>query len=323
MPSTHKLFKVSVLGASGGIGQPLSMLLKLNPRIGHLALYDIAKAAMPSKGVAADVNDMNTIAQVTGYAGDEDLSKALEGADVVVLAAGVPRKPGMTRDDLFKINAGIAKNLAEAIKRHAPAGCIVPVITNPVNSVVPIVNGILKAPHRVAGITTLDVIRASRIVGQKLGKDPREVHVPVVGGHAGETIVALFSQTTPIGALKNEPVSEIEKMDKMVQNAGTVVVEAKSGAGSATLSMAYAASRFVDAVLRGLSGDKGVVECTFAEVAGDYYAAPFTLGKNGLEQRHEFTNLTEYEMSRVAEARKKLAVDVQVGKDFLQGTSKL
>jgi malate dehydrogenase len=321
MPSAHKLFKVSVLGASGGIGQPLSLLLKLNPRIGQLALYDIAKAAMPAKGVAADVNDMNTLAQVFGYAGDEELSAALEGSDVVVLAAGVPRKPGMTRDDLFKINAGIAKNLAEAIKRHAPAGCIIPVITNPVNSVVPIVNEVLKAPHRVAGITTLDVVRASRIVGQKLGKDPREISVPVVGGHAGETIVPLFSQTTPIGCLKNIPQAEIELMDKMVQDAGTVVVEAKSGAGSATLSMAYAASRFVDAVLRGLSGDKGVVECAYAEWANEYYAAPFTLGKSGLEHRHELTNLTEYEVGRIAAARKKLVHDVQVGNDFLNSTS--
>ena len=320
MPSAHKVFKVSVLGASGGIGQPLGLLLKLNPRISNLALYDIAKAAMPSKGVAADVNDMNTFAQVTGFAGDEDLPKALEGADVVVMAAGVPRKPGMTRDDLFTINASIAKNLAEAIKQYAPPHAIVPIITNPVNSVVPIVNSVLKAPTRVAGITTLDVIRASRILGQRLNRDPREIQVPVVGGHAGETIVPLFSQAIPIGCTKSLSQSEIEEMDKLVQDAGSVVVEAKKGAGSATLSMAYAASRFVDAVLRGLGGDKGVVECCYAQMGDTYFAAPFTLGKAGLETAHPLGNINDYEKSRIEAAKKKLVGDIQVGNYFVSSS---
>jgi malate dehydrogenase len=320
---SHKLFKVSVLGASGGIGQPLSLLLKLNPRISQLALYDIAKAAVPAKGVAADVLDVNTYAQVTGYAGDDELKKALEGSDVVVLAAGVPRKPGMTRDDLFKVNAGIAKGLASAIKEYAPPHCVVPIITNPVNSVVPIVNGILKAPTRVAGVTTLDVIRASRILGQRLGKDPREIQVPVVGGHAGKTIVPLFTQAIPHGCTKSIPQAEIEEMDRMVQDAGTVVVEAKNGSGSATLSMAYAASRFVDAVLRGLAGDKGVVECCYAETKNGYFAAPFTLGKQGLENQHALDNLNDYEKTRIIEAKAKLEADIKAGMEFLSGSSRL
>jgi malate dehydrogenase len=314
---SHKLFKVSVLGASGGIGQPLSLLLKLNPRIGNLCLYDIAKSAVPAKGVAADVADINTFAQVSGFAGDDELPRALEGADVVVLAAGVPRKPGMTRDDLFRVNAGIAQGLAAAIKKYAPANCIVPIITNPVNSVVPIVNGVLKSPSRVVGITTLDVIRASRLLGQRLGKDPREIQVPVVGGHAGKTIVPLFSQAIPHGCTKAISQSEIEELDRMVQDAGTVVVEAKSGAGSATLSMAYAASRFVDAVLRGLSGDKGVVECCYAETKDGYFAAPFALGKNGLESLQPLGSVNDYEKSRIEEAKAKLETDIKVGLDFL------
>ena len=322
MATARKGFRVAVLGASGGIGQPLSLLLKMNPRIGHLALYDIEKAAMPAKGVAADVADVNSVADVHGFAGDAELSKALGNSDIVVLAAGVPRKPGMTRDDLFKINAGIAKNLAEAIKLHAPPTCIVPIITNPVNSVVPIVNGVLKSQHRVMGITTLDVIRASRILGQKLNRDPREIHVPVVGGHAGETIVPLFSQAIPIGCTKQISQEEIAKMDKMVQDAGTVVVEAKSGAGSATLSMAYAASRFVDAILRGLAGDKGVVECCYAQVGStdEYFAAPFALGKAGLEEQQPLGSINEYEKSGLDQARKKLVADIRVGTDFLNAS---
>jgi malate dehydrogenase len=318
MSLTNKLAKVTVLGASGGIGQPLSLLLKLNPRIGHLALYDVSKAMHPAKGVAADVSDINTLAHVSGYSGDEELPKALIGADVVVMAAGVPRKPGMTRDDLFMINASIAKSLADAIKLHAPPTCIVPIITNPVNSIVPIVNGVLAAPTRVMGITTLDVIRASRILGERVNRDPREIQIPVVGGHAGLTIVPLFSQATPLGISKSIPQEEISILDKMVQDAGTVVVEAKNGSGSATLSMAYAASRFVDAILRGLTGDRGVVECCYADSKEGYFAAPFILGKQGLEGQVPPANLNDYEKMRIDEAKTKLESDIKVGTDFLK-----
>merc|ERR1712029_982456 len=82
---------VAVMGASGGIGQPLSMLLKLNPAVTKLALYDIVH----TPGVAADLSHCETASPVTGF----------KGADIVVIPAGVPRKPGMTRDDLFNTNA--------------------------------------------------------------------------------------------------------------------------------------------------------------------------------------------------------------------------
>ncbi|RRT56245.1 hypothetical protein B296_00028164 [Ensete ventricosum] len=108
--------KVAILGAAGGIGQPLALLMKLNPLVSTLALYDIAG----TPGVAADVSHINTRAEVAGYAGEEQLGKALEGSDVVVIPAGVPRKPGMTRDDLFNINAGIVKSLCTAISKYCP-----------------------------------------------------------------------------------------------------------------------------------------------------------------------------------------------------------
>lgn len=101
--------KVAILGAAGGIGQPLSLLMKLNPLVTKLSLYDIANTA----GIAADLSHINTGSEVVGYKG-ADLELALQDADVVIIPAGVPRKPGMTRDDLFNINAGIVKSLAEA-----------------------------------------------------------------------------------------------------------------------------------------------------------------------------------------------------------------
>ena len=89
-------------GAAGGIGQPLSLLIKLNPLVGELRLYDV----VGTPGVAADVGHMDTDVRVTSALGQEQLGNALYGSDLVIIPAGVPRKPGMTRDDLFNINAG-------------------------------------------------------------------------------------------------------------------------------------------------------------------------------------------------------------------------
>lgn len=93
-----KAFKVSVIGAAGGIGAPLSLLLKQNPLISHLSLFDLAPV---TPGVGADLSHINTRAKVIAYTGT-DLHSALKGADVVVVPAGMARKPGMTRDDLFR-----------------------------------------------------------------------------------------------------------------------------------------------------------------------------------------------------------------------------
>lgn len=102
-----------MVGAAGGIGQPLSLLLKANPSINRLALYDIVHAV----GVAADLSHINTPSDVEGFVGAENLGTALKDAAIVVIPAGMPRKPGMTRDDLFKANAGIIANIATAIAK--------------------------------------------------------------------------------------------------------------------------------------------------------------------------------------------------------------
>lgn len=98
--------------------------------------------------------------QVTGHTGDAELEAALKGAAVVVIPAGVPRKPNMTRDDLFNTNATIVATLATACAKHCPTAHIL-IISNPVNSTVPIAAEIMKKhgvydPKRIIGITTLD-----------------------------------------------------------------------------------------------------------------------------------------------------------------------
>ena len=126
-------FKVGVLGAGGGIGQPLSLLLKMSPYVSELTVYDIAN----TKGVAADLSHCNTPCHVSGYVGNEELGASLRDCDLVIIPAGVPRKPGMTRDDLFNINAGIVRGLVSAIAEHCP-NALINIISNPVNSTVPI-----------------------------------------------------------------------------------------------------------------------------------------------------------------------------------------
>ena len=158
--------KVAVLGASGGIGQPLALLCKLSPLIDEVGCYDV----VGTPGVAADLSHCPTPAKVTGSlpaagawppAGNSGLEAALTGADIVIIPAGVPRKPGMTRDDLFNTNAGIVKTLVEGCAKYCP-GAVLGIISNPVNSTVPIAAEVLKKagvydPKKLCGVTTLDV----------------------------------------------------------------------------------------------------------------------------------------------------------------------
>jgi malate dehydrogenase len=135
---------------------------------------------------------------VRGYLGKDQLGPALDGMDLVIIPAGVPRKPGMTRDDLFNINAGIVCTLIEGVAKHCPHA-IINIISNPVNSTVPIAAEVLKIagvydPKRLFGVTTLDVVRANTFVAEVIGVDPKDVNVPVVGGHAGVTILPILSQ---------------------------------------------------------------------------------------------------------------------------------
>ncbi|GAB4822533.1 hypothetical protein N2152v2_009579 [Parachlorella kessleri] len=314
--------KVAVLGAAGGIGQPLSLLLKMNRLVTELALYDVANVV----GVAADLSHTNTPVKVKGYLGPDNLAEALKGAEVVVIPAGVPRKPGMTRDDLFNINAGIVKTLAEACAANCP-NAILNIISNPVNSTVPIAAEVLKAKgvydkRKVLGVTTLDVVRADTFVAEAKSLNMADVDVPVIGGHAGNTILPVLSQTSPKVAFTDD---ELTKLTDRIQNGGTEVVEAKAGAGSATLSMAYAAARFAESVLLGLNGEQDVVECCYLEstlVPGlDYFASKVRLGPNGAEEILPIGELSAFEQKGLEEAKELLAKNITAGIKFAKAAA--
>ena len=307
--------KVAILGAAGGIGQALSLLLKTQlPNGTELSLYDIAPV---TPGVAADLSHIPTDVKVTGYSG-EDPSPALVSADIVLISAGVARKPGMDRSDLFNINAGIVKNLVSSCADTCPKA-LIGIITNPVNTTVAIAAGILKQkgvynPARLFGITTLDIIRSNTFVAEVNGVSPEDVNVPVIGGHSGITILPLLSQS---GFQFN--ADEAAAMTLRIQNAGTEVVEAKAGGGSATLSMGQAAAKFGLSLVRALNGEKGIVECTYVEGSGDkarFFAQPVLLGKNGVEKILSYGKLSDFEETTLNASLETLKADILLGELF-------
>lgn len=155
---------------------------------------------------------------------------------MVVIAAGVPRKPGMTRDDLFNTSATMVATLTAACARHCPEAMMC-IISNLVNSTIPVPSEIFKKhgvynPNKVFGVTTLDIVRANTSVAELKGLDPARVNDPVTGGHAGKTIIPLISRWTFPG-----PADSPHWTDPGGLHRG--------GQGSATLSMAYAGARFV------------------------------------------------------------------------------
>merc|ERR1712219_52900 len=314
--SSSNNVSVAVMGAAGGIGQPLSMLLKLNPAVTKLALYDIVH----TPGVAADLSHIETPGRVSGFVGAEQIEASLEGAEIVVIPAGVPRKPGMTRDDLFNTNASIVATICQAASKVCPKAMIA-IISNPVNSTVPIACEIYKKsgsldPKRIFGVTTLDIVRANAFIAEKKGLDPADVNCPVVGGHAGVTIMPLISQCSPAVEF---PADELSALTVRIQDAGTEVVKAKAGAGSETLSMAYAAARFTDSLIKGMAGQEGVVECAY--VASDvteakYFSTPCVLGPNGLEKNLGLGSLTPFEQDLLKASLPELNASIKKGEDF-------
>jgi len=309
--------KVVILGAAGGIGQALGLLLKTElPSGTELSLYDIAPV---TPGVAADLSHIPTPVKVEGFSG-EDPSLALLNADIVLISAGVARKPGMDRSDLFNINAGIVKNLVSSCADNCPKA-LIGIITNPVNTTVAIAAEVLKNkgvydPARLFGVTTLDIIRSSTFVAEAFNEDPRDVKVPVIGGHSGITILPLLSQS---GFEFSD--DDAAAMTKRIQNAGTEVVEAKAGGGSATLSMGQAAAKFGLSLVRALNGEKDVVECTYVEGSGDlarFFAQPVLLGKNGVEKILDYGDLSEFEQTTLDEALETLRSDIKIGEEFVK-----
>ena len=315
-PQFTRGYKVVVVGGAGGIGQPMSLLMTNNNLVSELAVYDVVGAP----GVAADLSHCDAKAKVTGH-GPDDIAGAFEGADLVLVPAGVPRKPGMTRQDLFDTNANINKTLAQAFAEHCP-NAVAGIISNPVNSTVPIWCETLEKAgklddKKIYGVCTLDHVRARKFLGDHAGVHPKDVKIAVIGGHAGASILPILSGVTPKMTFTD---AERDALVDRIQNGGTEVVKAKDGAGSATLSMALAGAEFGDAILRAMDGETGIYMASYVkqDIAGaKYFATEVEFGPTGAYVNNKgLPEMDEYEKAGLEKAVQELNPSVDEGIAF-------
>lgn len=327
-------FKVCVCGGAGGIGQPLCLLMALDPRVWELAVYDLTIAMVPAEGIGKDLGHIERKCKVKAYSLDttqkpvDHLKECLSGCHLVLVPVGVPSK-GRTKSDLLKINANIAKSIVEACAKFCP-NAIVGLIVNPLNSVVPAMASLYEKrglnPAKIMGITSLDTVRANKFVHEETEAPIESIDVPVVAGYSGTlsspSAVALFSQDKVAQKLSDKQRAALMVR---VQEAGNEVVEAKKGKGSSTLSMAYAASRFASAVLAGLSGVQ-TIEPAFLKTPTpiyenlEYFATKVTFGPNGVEHVHELGKVSKEEQEQLKVAAKSLSEDIKEGLLYAQNT---
>lgn len=172
-------------------------------------------------------------------------------------------------------------------------------------------------PKRLFGVSTLDIVRANTFIAELSHLNPIDVECPVIGGHSGVTIVPILSQCKP---KVNIPEKIIPDLTTRIQEAGTEVVKAKAGHGSATLSMAFAGARFAISLLKAMKGDQNIVECTYVEsdiTEAKYFSTPVLLGKNGLEKNLGMPKLNDFEKKLVEAALVDLKKNIQKGEEFV------
>ena len=206
--------KIALIG-SGNIGGELAALCA-REELGDVVLFDIPEKESFAKGKALDLEQNGAVlgydVKITGTSKPEDLA----GAAVCIVTAGVPRKPGMSRDDLVAINLKITRAVGENIKKHAPNAFVI-VITNPLDAMVYEMKKVTGFPReRVVGMAgVLDSARFQLFLAREAGVSTKDVRTMVLGGH-GDTMVPVLSYATINGV----PVSQLiakEKIDAIVQ----------------------------------------------------------------------------------------------------------
>ena len=188
--------KIALIGA-GMIGGTLAHLAE-SKHLGDVVLFDIAEG-LP-QGKALDISQSSTIDNSDVHLKGTNDYKDIEGSDVVIVTAGIPRKPGMSRDDLVSINTGIVTTVAENIKKYAPNAFVI-VITNPLDAMVWVMQKVsgLPATHKVVGMAgVLDSSRFAYFLSEALGVSISDINAFVLGGH-GDTMVPVVDYTTVSG----------------------------------------------------------------------------------------------------------------------------
>ena len=280
--------KISLIGA-GNIGGTLAHLLALK-KLGNITLLDVVTGT--PQGKALDLSQSSAIEGFTGsIEGTNDFSK-MKGSDVIIITAGLPRKPGMSRDDLLEINGKIIKKIALDIKKYAPKAFVI-CITNPLDAMVYVLQKYSKLPKNMcvgmAGV--LDSSRMKYFLSDALKVSVNDVETFVLGGH-GDDMVPLINYTTIGGVplidfikLKKFPYSKIEKIvDRTRMGGGEIVKLLKNG--SAFYAPASSAIQMAEAFLL---NQKKLLPCA-AYINGQYglknmyMGVPTIIGNKGIEK---------------------------------------
>ncbi|MDP2036474.1 MAG: malate dehydrogenase [Ignavibacteria bacterium] len=289
--------KIALIGG-GQIGGVLAQLIALR-QLGDVVLFDIVEGLPQGKSL-----DIVEASRVDGFdvnvKGTNDY-KDLTGSDLVIITAGLPRKPGMSRDDLLTVNAKIMKSVAENVKQFAPNATVI-VISNPLDAMVTLFQKITGFPHnRVIGQAgVLDSSRFSTFIAWELGVSVKDVNAMVLGGH-GDTMVPIVRYANvngiPVMELLERKYKDAAKakevmaaMVKRTKMAGGEVVELLK-TGSAFYSPASSAIAMAEAIIY---DEKRVLPtCAYLQgefgVNGYYVGVPTVLGSSGVENVIEFS----------------------------------
>lgn len=280
--------KIALIGA-GQIGGTLAHLAGLK-ELGDVVLFDVVEGV--PQGKALDIAQSSAIDGFdANFKGTNDYSD-IAGADVIIVTAGVPRKPGMSRDDLLNINTGIITTVAENIKKHAPNAFVI-VITNPLDAMVWVLREVSGLPaNKVVGMAgVLDSARFRLFLAQEFGVSIDDVNAFVLGGH-GDTMVPLVRYSAvagiPVPDLINMGWSTKEKIDAIVQRTrdGGAEIVGLLKTGSAFYAPAASAIEMAESYLR---DQKRVLPCA-ANLNGEYgvknmfIGVPVIIGKDGVEK---------------------------------------
>jgi malate dehydrogenase len=305
--------KIALIG-SGMIGGTLAHLAA-KKEMGDIVLFDIAEGI--PQGKALDISQCGPIegfdADITGTNDYADIA----GADVIIVTAGVPRKPGMSRDDLLGINLKVMKAVGEGIKNHAPDAFVI-CITNPLDAMVWALREFSGLPHeRVVGMAgVLDSARFATFLAQEFKVSVKDVNAFVLGGH-GDTMVPVTSYTTISGI----PVDDLVKMGRSSKERIDEIVKRTRGGGGEIVALLktgsayYAPATSAIAMAEAYLGDqKRILPCA-AYVDGKYgldglyVGVPTVIGAGGAEE--------VIEIDLDDEAKQNLKVSVDAVKELL------
>ena len=284
--------KISLIGA-GQIGGTLAHLIGLKELVNEVVLFDVASGI--AKGKALDIAQSSSVDGFNVKFSGTDNYEDIKDSDVIIITAGVPRKPGMSRDDLLGINLKIIKQVAEGIKVNAPNAFVI-CITNPLDVMVMAFQKYSGLPaNKVVGMAgILDSSRFKLFLSEELNVPVREIDAMVMGGH-GDTMVPLPRFTKVSGKplmdlLKDEKISEekLESINQRTRDGGAEIVKYLEK-GSAFYAPAASGVEMAEAFLK---DQKKLLPCA-AHLHGEYginnvYAGvPVIIGKEGVERIDE------------------------------------